>query len=106
MQVEQWASANFSVTGNFVSQTFLLHGIDPNVTVVTDVSLAWHFSTGAAAFANIDSITFSDGSVITPNVPSFMEQFGVPSKIVNILYSINVGSQSQAAASIFFLGLV
>jgi hypothetical protein len=105
MQVEQWASFSFDVTGNFVSATFLLHNIDPNVTVVTDVSLAWHFSTGAAAFANIDSITFSDGNVITPNVPSFMGS--QPSNIVNILYSVNVGpGQSQARASIFFLGLV
>jgi hypothetical protein len=106
MQVQQWGSWDFSVSGNFVSATFLVHDIDPNVTVVTDVSLAWHFSTGAAAFANIDSITFSNGTVITPNVPSFMEPSPVPSKIVNILYSVNVGSQSQARASIFFLGLV
>jgi hypothetical protein len=104
MQVQQWGSWDFSVSGNFVSATFLVHHIDPNVTVVTDVSLAWHFSTGAAAFANIDSMTFSDGTVITPNVPSFMG--AQPSNIVNILYSVNVGSQSQARASIFFLGLV
>jgi hypothetical protein len=105
MQVHQWASYDFVISGRFQGATFLLHHIDPNVTVVTNISVAW---TGDAAdrtasFANIDSITFSDGTVQTLNLPSYMGP--QPSNIVNILYKIEV-NDCQGRATLFFLGLI
>ena len=87
------------------SATFLLHSIDPNETVVTNISLAGHDENDdeTLAVAKIDSITFSNGQQQTLNVPSFMGT-SASSNIVNILYSIHVVS-CNAIATLFFLGL-